>query len=297
MKGIFELEKGHLKPRDEVFASASITLSATSLEQASSGMPLVVANTGLERVKSEVQKEIRRVMIDTDKEGVVIKADTLGSLEALIKLLKDIDAPIKKAGIGNITKRDISSAASDNNELYRVVLGFNVDAEPGSGTLVINEKVIYKIVEKYDAWRKKKEKEREEREVRELPRPFKFQILKGYVFRASNPAVVGVEVLMGTMKPGRSLIKRDNSKTGELKTIQKDKKVVESARKDEEVAVSIPGVMVGRQISEGDVLYSNVSESEFRRMKELKKYLSQDEKDLLVEIAGIKRKEKSEWGF
>ena len=297
VKGIFESEKGKLKPKDEVTASASITLSATGLEKTSSGMPLVVANKALEKTKKEVQKEIKKVIIETDKEGIIVKADTIGSLEALIKLLKDIDAPIKKASIGKITKKDISNAASDNEELYRVVLGFNVDFEQGSGALIINEKVIYKIVEKYDVWRKKKEKEQEEKEVGELPRPFKFQILKGYVFRANNPAVVGVEVLSGTMKSGVDLIKKDNSKAGDLKTIQKDKKTVESAKKDEEVAVSIPGVMVGRQINEEDVLYSDISETDFRRLKELKKYLTQDEKDLLVEIAEIKRKENSEWGF
>lgn len=296
VKGIFEDERGKLKPQNQVTASAAITLSAQGLEQTTSGMPMRVANKNASTIKKEIEEEIQEVISENDNEGIIVKADTLGSLEALTKLLRDIEVPIRKTAVGNINKKDIASASSDHDEFNRVILGFNVDSEESEKVKIISEKVIYKIVEKYEKWKEKLEKKNEEKEIANLPKPFKLQILKDHVFRTSNPAVIGVEVLQGTMKTGRFLIKPDGSKAGELKAAQKDKKTVDEVLKDEEVAASITGVTVGRQIDEEDVLISDVNEADFRRMKELSKYLSEDEKDLLKEIAVIKRKSNSSWG-
>ena len=51
--------------------------------------------------------------MQTDREGIVVKADTLGSLEALTNLLKQSSIKIKKASIGNITKKMIELVSSD----------------------------------------------------------------------------------------------------------------------------------------------------------------------------------------
>ncbi|MDP1760370.1 MAG: translation initiation factor IF-2, partial [Candidatus Woesebacteria bacterium] len=72
---------------------------------------------------------------------------------------------------------------------------------------------------------------------------------------------------------------------------------IQEADKGKEVALAIPGVIVGRQIKEDDILLSDLTEKEFIKYKQLKKYLKKDEIEVLKEIAEIKRKEQPTWGI
>ena len=114
----------------------------------------------------------------------------------------------------------------------------------------------------------------EGKEIEFLVRPYKIQILKGYIFRQNNPAVVGVDVLEGKIKVNTPLMNADGEKITEIKSIQKDQENVNEAEKNQQVAVSLPKVTVGRQINEGDVLYSAVPEDDFRKLKEFKQYFT-----------------------
>ena len=69
------------------------------------------------------------------------------------------------------------------------------------------------------------------------------------------------------------------------------------AEAGKQVAVSMDGVTVGRQINEGDIIYVDIPEEDFRKLKELKKYLSKGEIDLMKEIASIKRDKNPVWGI
>ena len=42
-------------------------------------------------------------------------------------------------------------------------------------------------------------------------------------------------------------------------------------QKDKEIAVAIPNVTVGRQLKEGDILYADLTEEQFKRLKGFKK--------------------------
>ena len=53
---------------------------------------------------------------------------------------------------------------------------------------------------------------------------------------------------------------------------------------------------VGRQIEEGDFLYSDIPEEDFKKLKGLKKNFSKMEINILKEIAEIKRKSNPVWG-
>ena len=136
----------------------------------------------------------------------------------------------------------------------------------------------------------------EKQDMAQLTMPCKLEILKGYVFRQSNPAVVGVEVIVGKIKTDTPLIKQDGKDVGRLKSIQLEQENITEAEKGKQVAISIPDVTVGRQINEGDILLSNISEEEFRQLKKFKKYLNADEIEILKQIAEIKRKTKPIWG-
>ena len=64
----------------------------------------------------------------------MVKADTLGSLEAIVKLLKDLQIPIREANIGDVNRRDIinSSIALNEDDAHGAIIAFNVDVHPNS---------------------------------------------------------------------------------------------------------------------------------------------------------------------
>ncbi len=287
----------------QVSAASGVKIFAPELEKVVAGMPLrsCPANE-VEKVKEEIRKEVEEVVIETDTQGIVIKADSLGSLEALTKLLKEKNISVKKASIGNISKKDISDASInyEQDPLNAVILGFNVELIPGvkpQKVKVIKNNVIYKLIEDFEKYREQEKKRIEGKEIEFLVRPCKLQIMKGYVFRQNNPAVVGVDVLAGTLKVAVPLMKKDGHVLTEVKSMQHDQDSIETAERGKQVAISLPKVTVGRQINENDILYSAVPEEDFRKLKELKKHLSEEEKTILKEIALIMREKNPMWGI
>ena len=162
---------------------------------------------------------------------------------------------------------------------------------------IITNKVIYKLIEDFEKWQENEKKRLEGREIEFLIRPCKIQIMKGYIFRQNNPAVVGVNVLEGKIKVDTPLMKNDGDKITEIKSIQKEQESINEAEKNQQVAISLPKVTVGRQINEGDTLYSAVPEEDFRKLKQFKKYLTQEEIGILKEIAEIMRAKNAMWGI
>ena len=137
----------------------------------------------------------------------------------------------------------------------------------------------------------------ESHELEFLVKPCKLQIMKGYVFRQSNPAVVGVDVLEGKLKVNVPLMKNDGNRITEAKSIQDNQENINEAGKGKQVAVSLPKVTVGRQINEGDILYSAIPEEHFRKLRQHKKYLSKEEINIMKEIAAIMREKNPMWGI
>ena len=242
-------------------------------------------------------------MIETDATGVIVKADTIGSLEALTFLLKEKKVSVRKASIGKITKKDIADAESnyDKDPLQAVVLGFNVDRDvdvSGSEKVkIITSEIIYKIIEEYEQWQEQQKKLMEAKELDTLVRPCKIQLMPNYVFRQSNPAIVGVDVLEGKVKTGIRLMKSGGKPITTVKSIQHEKENLQSVAKGKQVALSLDKVMVGRQIHEGDILLSYIPEDDFRKIKKLTKYLSEGEIQLLKDIVEIMRADNPVWGI
>ncbi len=297
VKGLFEPEGKKLKPVNEVHAAYGVRVAAPHAKGAIGGMPLVVANTDVEEKKQSVKEEIASVMIDTEHEGIVVKADTLGSLEALTALLQREDIHIKKASIGNITKKDLAEASSDNISANRAILGFNVTVtEEDAKVKAITNGVIYKLIEEYQTWKEELSKSEEKQALDSLTRPVKMKILAGCVFRQCTPCVVGVHIEAGILKTKTKIMKADGTRVSYVKSIQEDGENINECETGKEVAISIPDITAGRQIKEGDVLYADLIESEFRALKEMQKLLKKDEIVVLKEIAEIKREQNPMWG-
>jgi len=233
--------------------------------------------------------------LEIDAEGIVAKADTLGSLEALLGLLHKAGLLVKRAAIGAVTKKDVAEALSERDPLNRVVVGFNVATVPADVKVITNQ-VIYKIIEDVAVWRVEVQKQLEAKELEKVARAGKFLVVPGCIFRQSSPAVVGIRVLSGLVRAGGSVMKKDGTKLGALKSLQVRNETVVEVKKDDEAAVSLPDVVVGRQLLENDIVYTDIPEADFVKLKRLRKYLKEDEIVVLKEIAEVKRKENPVWG-
>jgi translation initiation factor 5B len=295
------LSKGY-KFQEEIEAAAGLRFQSTSKEEILPGMQFQIVKNNLEKIKKEFKQELKQE-IKTDKEGIIAKAESLGSLEALLTLLKQNNIQVIKANIGDITKKDIYQALISPEE-HRAIAGFNVklaeDVENSSPEIkqikIFTNPVIYKIIEDFNDWKERKLIEIERKKMNELASLFKLTILP-FVFRNTSPAIFGVKVNAGTLKKSAELISEEDKKIARVKTIQEDQNSIQEAESGKEVAISLPGVNFERQLKENQILYSNISETQFRKFKEHKNLLKQDEIKILQEIAEIKRKESPTWGI
>ena len=294
IKAILVPENKSLKNIKEATAAIGVKIITPSSEDIIPGMPIKVANENLESIKEEIQKEVQETTLEIDEEGIITKANSLGSLEALIHLLKEKNIKIKRASIGEISKKDVAEASSESNPLNKVILGFMVKKPLQADIPIITNEVIYKLIEDFEAWKTETSLELEKESLKDIIRPCKFKILSGCIFRVNNPAIVGVEILGGILKPNTPIMK-DKYLT-DIKGIQLEGKNIEQAEKGKQVAISMPNITAGRQINEEDILYTDLKESDFRTLKKLKKYLNGDEIEILKEISEIKRKENPMWG-
>ena len=294
-------KKTKFKNVKEAVAATGVKISAPELDNAIAGMPLrTCSKADIGKISYELMSEVKEVFIETDKDGIIIKADTLGSLEALNVLLKQKGIPVKHAGIGPISKKDIAEAEAniEQNVFYAAILGFNIPANTLVGKVkIFQNNIIYRLLEDYGAWVKAENEKKESAQLEFLVRPCKLRLIPGYVFRQNNPAVCGVEVLVGKAKAGINLMNVNGQNLTTLKAIQKEKENVQVAEENSQVAMSLDRVTIGRNLMEGDILYSDLNEEEYRKLKELKKILSDKEIDVIKEIAAIKRKENPTWGL
>jgi translation initiation factor 5B len=298
-------------PKDKVRASTGLRMQLINPKQVSSGekakiipgMPFVIYKENIKEIKKQFKEQISE-NIKTDKQGIIAKADSLGSLEALLIMLKQENIPVVKAGIGSINKNDIISAKAnlELNEINAVIIGFNVGVdeeakEIAKNTVILTEEVIYKLIENIIKFRLEKAKQIEKARLLGLASLCKLKILPQYIFRNTKPAIFGVNIEVGKLISGLKLINKKCEEIGRVKNIQSEKKSVEMVTENMEVAISIPGVNFERQLNDTEFLYSNLGESQFRNFKKNKDLLTQKEITLLQEIAEIKRQDKAGWGI
>jgi translation initiation factor 5B len=292
------------KQVNKVTAAVGVKISAPGLEGALAGSPIRVATEEtIDKIASQVKSEIDEVRIDTGSVGIMIKADTLGSLEALVHEFQKDEIPIRKAEVGDISHRDAIEASTVEDPLYSVLIGFNVKVHPDardflqeSNVKVFTSDVIYRLVEDYQKYVKEQQEKAEQRIFETIIRPGKFKVLPGCVFRQSKPAVVGVRVLGGIVRTNADVMLENGNVVGKIKGLQIEGENIASARVGKEVAMAIEGATVGRQIKEEDVLYINVPERHAKVLEhEIYDSLSTDEKETLDIFLSLKRKGNPFW--
>jgi len=291
--------KAELTPIDVVYAAAGVKILAPDIEEAIAGSPLYVVESEekVEEYKKLVEEEIQKVRFYSENVGVIVKTDSLGALEAIVDALKRRDIPIRLADIGPISKRDVLEAeiVANTSKEYAVILAFRVKALQGVDTSkvkVIYGEIIYQVIEELEKYIKEIREQEKRKTLEMIILPAKIRILPGYVFRRSDPVIVGIEVLGGILKPKQPLMKEDGRRIGEVIQIQDKKKSIDRATKGMNVAISIKGnIMVGRQIDEGEVLYTDVPAEDLEILvTKFKDLVSEDMKEVIKEIIKIKRK-------
>ena len=301
------------KPVGEVTAAAGLKITSPDLQGVLAGSPLYVYDQSkgedeLDRLKSLVESEVKNAIVNnTDIHGITLKCDTIGSLEAITDLLKKANVPVRIADIGNITRRDVieANAVKENDRYLGVVLGFNVkvleDAEKESqdrGIKIFNEQIIYNLVRSYTDWVTYQREHEESILFNELPPICKFQFMKGFVFRHNDPAVFGAEIQVGKLKQKVQVVNEEGKKVGIIHQIQESGKAIEEATAGMQIAVSIKGPTIGRQINEGDVFYTDFSGGQAKQLLERFSHrLNEPEKKILDMLVSMKRKSDPTFGY
>ena len=301
-------------PRDRfssvnaVPAAAGVKIAAPELEDALAGAPLytIPSEARIDDYVKMVSEEVQKVKIATGVEGVVLKTDALGSLEAIAESLKRENIPIRLADVGDISKRDVTEAAvvKEHEPSYGVILAFNVkvlpDAEIEAADRkipIFNRNIIYHIIEDYTNWMHSEQEARLQREYEQLIKPGKVQIMQGFIFRRAKPAIVGVEVLAGQIRAKYPLIKADGTDLGEVSQIQDKGENISEAKIGMQVAISLEKPVVGRHINEKDVLCVKVPEAHVKLLKtKFQERLSIDEQEALDGYVKMMRKKVPFWG-
>jgi len=292
---------------DEAPAAAGIKIAAPELDDAIPGSPLIAVGEEMteEKAIEEVEAEMERLKVDTDQTGIILKTDTLGSLEALVESIRQKGVPIRIADIGDVSKRDVMEALSVKHEepLYGAILAFNVKLLPDAEQEAKDQKIpvfwndiIYNLMDEYIRWMEEEREAKARQEFDKLVKPGKIKIMDGFIFRRAKPAIFGVEVLGGSIEPGVNMINEQGDRIGRITQIQESGEAVSQAEAGKEVAVSMPQPIVGRHIKERDVLYVDVPEKDAKILRT--KYtnrLTESANEVLMELVEFKRKDDFLW--
>ena len=261
---------------DYVSAASGVKIAALNLDDVIAGSPVATVHdeNDIEKVKDELQTGIEEIEFEKVGEGIILKADNLGSLEALIGVFKD-KVPIKKAEIGKVLRKDVIEIEAVKDPLKKVIIAFNVDVDDLAAKeakdrllTIIHNNIIYKLTEGFEEFIKQQEERIKQEKLDAIVLPAKIKILPGHTFRVSDPAIVGIEVLAGTIKTGFKL-QKDGKEIGTIRAIESENKALERAERGDKVAISIKGPIVGRHIREGDELATIISENDLKVLKEL----------------------------
>ena len=297
------------KPVEIVDAAAGLKIASPDLVDVLPGSTLYVASNedDVKKYTKLIESEMKSVFVDTETNGIILKCDTIGSLEAIVEMLRRSQVPVAKADIGPVNRRDImeSKAIKENDRHLGVILAFNVKILPdakeeseNNHIRIFEDKVIYSLIDNYNAWVEEDTAHEEDAIFAEFTPISKFTFLKGYSFRNNNPAVFGIRVDVGELRHKVPIMNKEGKSIGRVHQLQHEGKTVTSAKKGQEVACSIQDVTIGRQIFEEDVFYTFPPSHEAKQL--LGKFghkLNPEETEVLNEIVEIQRKKDAAYAY
>jgi len=291
----------------EAHAAAGIKIAAPDIDEAIPGAPLIAigGDVTIEQAVEDVASEMERLKVQTDQTGIMVKTDTLGSLEAIVESLKEKEIPIRVADIGDVSRRDVMEALSVKHEdpLLGAILAFNVKILPDAEKEAANQKVpifwndiIYNLMDEYIRWADEEREAKARKEYDTLVKPGKFEVMDGFIFRRAKPAIFGAQVLAGEITPNVYCINQEGERLGRISQIQDAGNAIGKAEAGKEVAVAMPQPIVGRHIKERDRLYVDIPEKDAKLLRtKFIDRLSESAQEALKELVALKRKKDILW--
>lgn len=295
-------------PRDKfeipntVYAAAGLKISAPNIGEAMSGGTIFAAKTKkqIEEFKKYILEERQLLQIDTQETGIMVRTDTLGSLEALLSIMKEKGIPIQSADVGNISKREVTDASitARNNPEWGAILAFNVkvndEAEEiahNEGVEIFSDPIIYRMIDAFIDWSNELQELASASSLADLPKPTKIEHIPEYVFKRNKPMVIGVRVLAGELKQRDVLLTENNVRVGTIQQIKLNNDPVKVAKKDDEVSIAVRGPTFGRQIKKGQQLYIDIrAKHAYKLLTEYQEEITAPERKVIAEIENLKKK-------
>jgi translation initiation factor 5B len=291
----------------EAHAAAGIKIAAAEIDDAIPGSPLIAVGEGmsLEEAVKEVNSEMERLKVQTEQTGIMVKTDTLGSLEAIVESLRAKEIQIRIADIGDVSRRDVMEALSVKHEdpFLGVILAFNVKILPDAESEARVQKVpifwndiIYNLMDEYIRWADYEREAKARKEFDILVKPGKFEIMEGYIFRRAKPSIFGANILSGHIATSVNVINQTGERIGRISQIQESGKAIGRAEEGKEVAVAMPQPIVGRHIKERDLLYVDIPEKHAKLLRtKFAGRLTESALKTLYELIELKRKTDILW--
>ena len=79
---------------------------------------------------------MKEIHVNLAEEGIVIKADTIGALEALCKELEAKEIGVMRAEVGPVSRHDLIDTETIKNPAFRVLLSFNTPILPDAAEMI-----------------------------------------------------------------------------------------------------------------------------------------------------------------
>ncbi|KXX82151.1 Eukaryotic translation initiation factor 5B [Madurella mycetomatis] len=294
----------------EVKAALGVKISAPGLEGAIAGSRLLVVGPDDDEsdLEDEVEGDLASLFSRVEKSGrgVSVQASTLGSLEALLDFLKDCKIPVANVGIGPVYKRDVMQCGImlEKSPDHAVMLCFDVKVDKEAqayadeqGIKIFTADIIYHL---FDSFTKHLEEQNEKKkEESKLLAVFPCVLRPVAVFNKTNPIVVGVDVIDGSLRKDTPIsVIKSNPTTGlkeiipvgRVTSIEREHKQVQVCKKGQpSVAVKIEmgdhQPVYGRHLEEKDLLYSHISRKSIDTLKQFyRNDVTHDEWQLIIKL-------------
>ncbi len=271
---------------NDICAAAGVKVVAPNISECLPGAVIVSAddNKAVEDLKIKTYSCLTK-----GSTGAFVKADTLGSLEALHKLLDTECIPIANSGLGDFSSKDLLELKilHEQNKEQGVLFLFDVKIEQEFldeieklQIPIFKNNIIYKLIEDYQDWLEKFKRQEKDKLLKGIVYPCSFKVLPNFIFRSSKPAVVGVRVIDGRLVVG-AIIEHNGNIIGKVEGIQSNGKAVDIAKEESEVAVSIADAVYLKDFKEGDILDVALSLEGIAKLEKIEDDLCQREIEMI----------------
>ncbi len=290
--------KGQYHSVDNVTAAQCLKIAASGLDDAVAGTSMYIARDAVETQEYSitVQNELQGLeKYDTNANGVYVKASTLGSLQALHAYLTEKNMPISTMGIGPITRKDLVKAGTlvERSPRHACILAFDLSFTDSDlqtfadkqGLEIFTNDVMYQLVEEYTKFLERMQV----RLKRYVVYPCELELREEWIFRASNPMILGCKVVTGRVAQGTPLVDSTGLQIGVVREIFVEGKFSDvPVCNGTECSLQIGGknVVAGRHFLKNvtESAYSEISRRSIDALKEVSIDLTQDELRLIVKI-------------